>query len=246
MSLDPAHPGLWPQIGRLIRAEAPALAALSLTIPLLRLLPLSGLDSLALLAALLLLGWRGLWRALLPGTAPPPLLFPPAWPFLAFCLRAALGIGLWVLLAGLLTLPALLLAPHLGRYEDLAALTGMGLASLTAFLLTLAIAGAGLPPPLAALHDLRPRPALLAALKPPHLGPVLGMILIGPLPACLIALLAALWVAASGPTPPAGVAPLAQLATLLRLIALLVTCATLARIWHRLRPEPPSPMQIFG
>ena len=176
----------------------------------------------ATVGALLLLAFRLIWRAL-RSEAPPWM---PGAAFLAFMIRVALALGVWVMLGSLAFVGLELLWP--GRL----ALIGAGLIATP---LTLALAVTGLPPPVltppvlppSVLPEFAPRPGLLAALTPaalPRTGLWLGL---GVLPVCGLAL--ALWLFLPGP-----------LAVLVRTGAVAVTSLTLAHLWRGLAPPKPG------
>ncbi len=181
----------------------------------------------ATVGALLLLAFRLIWRAL-RSEAPPWM---PGAAFLAFMIRVALALGVWVMLGSLAFVGLELLWP--GRL----ALIGAGLIATP---LTLALAVPGLPPPVlsppvlsppvlppSVLPEFAPRPGLLAALTPaalPRTGLWLGL---GVLPVCGLAL--ALWLFLPGP-----------LAVLARTGAVVVTSLTLAHLWRGLAPPKPG------
>ena len=176
----------------------------------------------ATVGALLLLAFRLIWRAL-RSEAPPWM---PGAAFLAFMIRVALALGVWIMLGSLAFVGLELLWP--GRL----ALIGAGLIATP---LTLALAVPGLPPPVltpsvltpSVLPELAPRPGLLAALAPAALPRTALWLGLGVLPVCALAL--ALWLFLPGP-----------LAVLARTGAVVVTSLTLAHLWRGLAPPKPG------
>lgn len=203
-----------------LRAEAPLLLAATL----IQALP-GAVGQIATAGALIVLAFRLSWRSLRAEA-------PPFWPGaagLAYMIRLALALGVWVMLVSL----GFVGLTRLAQTSEPAALLG---ALLGATPLTLALAIPGLLPPLLPSSDsglnLQAAPNLLAALAPATLARTSLWLFLLVMPACAAALAARLLLS-----------PLWAAPALTGAVAL--TSLTLAQLGHQLVPSP-RPAQIFS
>lgn len=179
------------------------------------------LGQVATVGALLLLAFRLIWRALRP-EAPPWM---PGAAFLAFMIRVALALGVWVMLGGLVLVGLEGALELFGVAHVLRSLPALAGAVLIATPLTLALAVAGLAPPL--LPAEAPRPGLLDALRPATLWRSALWLLFLVLPACILAFALRLFL----PGPLAAAAQTAAVA---------ITTLTLAHLYQGIAQHRPS------